>query len=557
MLQNMPFAGVPTYRQGYLSPSGVKVQYSKDWAKHHPLEGDGLRPMLYMHLWKKNKGSESKLKNIRLPDTVVYEHNFPRAWYTYDAEAREINKHPGKMLDAQSIYQHFSRTTSGCEIVAQFLTTCSVDDPDTLTPDGELLSYMEVFTAESLRDFLFNQSRKPDGILQKFVLPKSETTMRRSSQLQVSWSPLMTVVYKRTNKYHLNDTRVPVHKRAATFGGSSYLSELALVADETKNRLDVLCREVVEHVYFTDRKLITRMVLNFVIDEDNKPWLLWCSSLRVSGDSLNPRNVRIPPCLSMRIEMVNDGSSTKERVKKQLERQRNLLVMDVELYELSLDCHFGHQCNASHVREAQRMGLTPHTIDSPRLNAKIPKKHPFRNAVSYFTEAFAEDSKSSGVDESHVVNTSHRTSGPVMSYEEASVDESPEQRVKNELTAMTLDAWYLVYSSVLSELPSEMPTRLVELAEPLVVVLRTEELQQLVDILGLVRIEHVTKDGGGDGSAAKRKYRVKAELLRPGKRIDRPFSSVERDVREFFEQLFITRGQEVTQQCLANEKWIW
>ncbi|AAZ11729.1 uncharacterized protein TEOVI_000543400 [Trypanosoma equiperdum] len=570
MSSNRMFADVPTYRRGYVSPSGVKVLYSKDWAKHHPLEGDGLRPQLYLHLWKKNKGSESRLKNVRLPDTVVYEHNFPRAWYTYDAEAREINKHPGKMLDAQSIYQHFSRPTAGYEIVAQFLTTCPVDDPESLTPNGELISYSEIFTAETLREFLFNKSRKPDGILQKFVPPKGETTMRRNAQLQVSWSPLMAVVYKRTNKYRLDDHRVPVHMRAATFDGDNHLSELSLVADETKGRLDLLCREVVDHVYFTDRKLITRMVLHFRIDDDNRPWLLWCSSLRVSGDSLNPRTVRIPVTLTMRVEMLNNGSSTKDRIKKRQDRQRHLLIMDTELYELSRDNDLGHQCNASHVREAKRLGLSPKKLPKTGNNLKVPLRHPLRPAMTYFADTLLEDALrnleiNSGLPSPTLAQ--QELDAMAQKHAGASLEDKPEDRVKNELTAMALDAWYQVYSSTLSERPHEMPTQLVELSDPLMVVLKPEEFRNLLDILGLeptakASAAPVSGEGGAEtgqagGDPPTNTFRVKLGLLRPGKRLDRPLSNAERDVRNFFDDIFSERGEEIVQRCLSEEKWIW
>nr|CCC90890.1 conserved hypothetical protein [Trypanosoma congolense IL3000] len=569
MAQRGLFADVPSYHRGYVSPSGVKVQYGKDWAKHHPLEGDGLRPQLYMHLWKKNKGSESRLKKVRLPDTVVYEHNFPRAWYTYDAEAREINKHPGKMLDAQSIYQHFSRSTSGSEIVAQFLTTCPMDEPESLTTNGDPISYSEIFTAETLREFLFNKSRKPDGILQKFVVPKGETTVRRNAELQVSWSPLITVVYKRTNKHRLDDHRVPVHMRAATFDGDSHLSEFTLVADDTKNRLDLLCREVVDHVYFTDRKLITRMVLHFRIDDDNRAWLLWSSSLRVSGDSLNPRSVRIPMTLTMRVEMLNDGSSTKDRVKKRQDRPRPLLIMDTDSTSFHVTTIFGHQCNSSHVREAKRLGLQPKKLTKENTALKVPLNHPLRPAITYFADTVFKDSLR------NLEAAVGRTSPPALQREnsassdqhvETMPEDDPRDNIKNELTAMALDAWYLVYSSVLSDVPRFMATQSVELSEPLVGVLNPDELSKLLNILGLVpdtqypagegtnkEVAEVTEESKG-GNLPSRKFRVKDGLLRPGKRLDRPLSTAEREVMEFFDELFAARGEEVVQKCL-KEKW--
>ncbi|EAN91239.1 hypothetical protein, conserved [Trypanosoma cruzi] len=549
-------AGVPSYRSGYVSPSGIKIQYSNDWVKHHPLEGDGLRTLLYLHLWKKNKGSESRLKDIRLPDTVVYEHNFPRAWYTYDGEAKEINKHPGKMLDAQSIYEHFSRSTPDCDVVAQFLTTCAQDNP-AISSEGGLLTYVKFFTAESLREFLFSPERKPDGILQKFVVPKGETTMRKNSQLQVMWSPLVTVVYKRTNKQRLGDLHLPVHLRSATFDGDSHLSELSLIADESKARLESLCREVVDHFYFTDLKLITRMVLNFKIDDANRPWLLWCSSLRVSGDRLNPRNVRVPVALSMPIEVLNDGSSTRDRIIKSRDRQQQLLLLDKQLFELSRDYDFGHNCNDSHVREAKRLGLQPLSEkSSPNGQGKSFSRrnppHPLHDAMRYLRVLSTEPQ---GVDLSNCSLSSaaqqqdqqRRSRNDSVRQSQATIDDA-EDRVKSELTAMALDAWYTVYSSALSKNPTYMPTKDVFLAEPLVVSLQPPELERLVVILGLER-NPVSED--------PRSFMVNSGLIGPGRRLDRPFINAERDVREFFDELFASRGGEITQQCLANDRWIW
>lgn len=546
-------SGAPTCRQGYVSSCGIKVQYSKEWAKYHPLEGDGLRPLLYMHLWKKNKGSESRLKNIRLPDTVVYEHNFPRAWYTYDGEAKEINKHPGKMLDAQTIFQHFSKTTEGCDVVAQFLTTCTQDNSSGAQEDG-LLSYAVFFTADTLREFLFSHDRKPDGILQKFVVPKGNTTMRKNAQLQVMWSPLVAVVYKRINKHHLGDTNIPVHIRSATFEGDYHLSEMSLVADESKGRLESLCREVVDHVYFTDRKLITRMVLTFKVDDANRPWLMWCSSLRVSGDSLNPRNVRIPVALFMRTELMNDGSTTRERIQKRQERQRRLLVMDRQLFELSRDYDFGHCCNATHVREAKHIGLSPQSGRALGDYARSGQPDPLRESTRYFgipqttskTERSGSRHALSPVEQ--MLQEKREPFQSEFSLERTSADDDMAGRVKSELTAMALDAWYKVYSSTLSEDPSRMPTRDVALTEPLAMVLKPPELERLLAILGLERCP------SDDSPQA---FRVKHGLLGPGRRFDCPLINAERDVRLFFDDLFALRGAEVTQECLSNDRWVW
>ena len=68
----------------------------KNWLNSHQLEGDGLLHLLYHHLWKKNKQFQS-CPGARIPDTVVYEHNFPRAWYRYEAK-NQVSLPPQQQL---------------------------------------------------------------------------------------------------------------------------------------------------------------------------------------------------------------------------------------------------------------------------------------------------------------------------------------------------------------------------------------------------------------------------------------------------------------------------
>ena len=93
----------PRCSDNYESPSGIQIRYTNDWVKQHPLEGDGLCAQLYQYLYKNVKGREHSMSTVLLPETVVFDHNFPRAWYAYDMKNKEIIKRPGSMLDAQTM----------------------------------------------------------------------------------------------------------------------------------------------------------------------------------------------------------------------------------------------------------------------------------------------------------------------------------------------------------------------------------------------------------------------------------------------------------------------
>ena len=115
-------AAMPSaHRRSGTSPKRPSVDASSSWSSHQ-LEGDGLLPLLYHHLFKKNKQFQS-CPGARIPDTVVYEHNFPRAWYRYEAKTQEIVKLSGRFLDTAHINHSFGQPVEGTNVVAKFLFT--------------------------------------------------------------------------------------------------------------------------------------------------------------------------------------------------------------------------------------------------------------------------------------------------------------------------------------------------------------------------------------------------------------------------------------------------
>ena len=93
-----------------------------NWLKSHPLEGDGTLVNLFHYLWKKNRDLQS-CPLVRVPGTIVYEHNFPRGWYLYDGKHTELRKKTGKELDTNSIFREFSKAEDeNVEIVASYLS---------------------------------------------------------------------------------------------------------------------------------------------------------------------------------------------------------------------------------------------------------------------------------------------------------------------------------------------------------------------------------------------------------------------------------------------------
>ena len=246
---------------------------SKPWTKNHPLEGDGLLTGFYDHMWKKNKEFKS-CDEVLCPDTIVYDHNFPRGWYTYDKKNKELVKKQGKELDTSSIYNAFSKSDGDVGIVASYMH--SYED----TESGDPVTHVEFFNKEGLAEFV-NRKTKKEGILQRFLIPKG----RNNSVIQAVWSPRVCIVQRKTNVKPLHgraEGNKDPYSCAVTYEGPSHYSEDGTCAAKTTANIKQICCNIVEHFYNTEHKHITRMVLYFKVDKQNDVWLLWCGSIRVS-----------------------------------------------------------------------------------------------------------------------------------------------------------------------------------------------------------------------------------------------------------------------------------
>ncbi len=114
-------------------------------------------------LWKKNKNLDSC--KVKIPDTIVYEHNFPTGLYYFDS--KQISKKSGKELDTMTLYNDFLKfedKTHG--IIACYLS--QVEDPET----NEITNKVEYLNREGLKDFFFVRKVRDRGILQRFITPK-------------------------------------------------------------------------------------------------------------------------------------------------------------------------------------------------------------------------------------------------------------------------------------------------------------------------------------------------------------------------------------------------
>eukprot|EP01006_Ploeotia_vitrea_P015806 TRINITY_DN46148_c0_g1_i1.p1 TRINITY_DN46148_c0_g1~~TRINITY_DN46148_c0_g1_i1.p1 ORF type:complete len:610 (-),score=67.34 TRINITY_DN46148_c0_g1_i1:1194-2990(-) len=345
---------------------GTKQAAPKDrsWTKNHPLEGDGLLVNFYNHMWKKNKDFQS-CPGVQCPDTIVYDHNFPRGWYTYDQKNKELKKKQGKELDTASICTAFSRVSDpNVDIVASYLYSYESEV-------GEPVTSVEFFTKDDLGDFLNNRKTKKEGILQKFLIPKG----LNSSLIQAVWSPRVCIVQRKTNRHAINDKSYSPYERAVTYEGPSHYTDDGICAPKTTAQIKSICTNICVHFQNTEHKNITRMVLYFKVDKNDQVWLLWCGSIRISDrqhQSQMPLNLSpiftSPDQLKLNKEGDSEDSSNPNKFQKMLHS------VDKHQFKLSGDRVFQMtHCNPHPSGSGNRSSPT-HAPGSPHSGGGSPTK---------------------------------------------------------------------------------------------------------------------------------------------------------------------------------------
>eukprot|EP00761_Pharyngomonas_kirbyi_P014108 gb/GECH01014138.1/.p1 GENE.gb/GECH01014138.1/~~gb/GECH01014138.1/.p1 ORF type:complete len:620 (+),score=82.48 gb/GECH01014138.1/:1-1860(+) len=242
---------------------------SADYFNLHPLQDDPVLQLFYF-LWKKNKHTLESCPHVTIPTTIVYENNFPRAWFS---SSDGITRRTGKELDTKTIYRDLCRTGkhNHSDIVASFLSQSE-------DADGHPITSVEFFDSDDLAFFLFKRERKEHGILQRFIRSKGS----HNSVIQAVWTPHVTVAERRDNIHKLHDSKFGIYERSVTYEGPSHYSKVVFCSPKLQEAVENVCRSIVDHFYAVEHRKINRMVLYFKIDPNNTLHLLWSSFITIN-----------------------------------------------------------------------------------------------------------------------------------------------------------------------------------------------------------------------------------------------------------------------------------
>eukprot|EP01006_Ploeotia_vitrea_P008909 TRINITY_DN21121_c0_g1_i1.p1 TRINITY_DN21121_c0_g1~~TRINITY_DN21121_c0_g1_i1.p1 ORF type:complete len:474 (+),score=70.16 TRINITY_DN21121_c0_g1_i1:47-1468(+) len=263
-------------------------------------EDEGLAVGFYDLLWKKkNDKHERQCKyqnfSVNIPDTIVYNFSKPQYWYFTSrsrGEEKRVKKKKRQNLNSKTILEKFLPARSKSGIAAVYMwnnDAASYNLDEGIEPLQTAHVHQNNFNimyldAEGLRSNLLRLGQiSNNGILQAFVDPKPRVDGAiHNSMIQTYWQPNHIHFERRQNKHSLTDNRFSYEARAETFEGTfensdAYPLVSAIILDEIKT----INNMIAEHLWYVADCGVKRMVCNFKIDENNKVWFLFCSSISV------------------------------------------------------------------------------------------------------------------------------------------------------------------------------------------------------------------------------------------------------------------------------------
>ncbi|KRX07748.1 hypothetical protein PPERSA_07498 [Pseudocohnilembus persalinus] len=218
---------------------------------------------LFFHLWKKNPNNLESCPGVFVLDTVIYRWAKPSFWYSTNTQGQIIRKTQGSIKN-EDIKRKFNEGNN-FNVSAVYID-CKEKEQNQLQV---LLEGNKVFQEQleiehmekdDLDFFLFRREKSLNSILQKFIVSKDN---------------------------HNCLIKVNVNERLCTFEGPEHLLEQESQLSPTIiSDIEMSCQNIVRHISDITGNLIvvTRMVLYFKVDTENRLWLMFCTQIKTKND---------------------------------------------------------------------------------------------------------------------------------------------------------------------------------------------------------------------------------------------------------------------------------
>jgi hypothetical protein len=181
------------------------------------LNDDGVSEDLFVLLRSKDELNFGPCINI--PDTVIFKYGQVTNWYFTASDGRIKRKNKHNLFNAR-VEESFNKNILGYDVVASFISIPLDKDNQSSQATVEFLDRSD------LNDFLYSSKKEKNGILQRFVEPKSN----KNEIIRAIWSPKLCLVERAENKHLLHDRRYGLYERCVTVEGPEFYRYQLLVS---------------------------------------------------------------------------------------------------------------------------------------------------------------------------------------------------------------------------------------------------------------------------------------------------------------------------------------
>ncbi len=220
-------------------------------------------------------GATSSGLRIAIPETVVWENNIPKGWYSFDSTEGAVVRKKVETKQIQTTFLADAKYEN--DVVAVMYSISASGEKDKLE--------YQFISATELPGLLFeNRKGKGTSILQKFALPLNIT---HNDTITAIWTPTVVQVSRRQNVNNLFDERIEVNDRCVTFEGKVHQTQLMQATSRLKRQVKEACQSLVQHFSETEPKYkITRLVAHFKMDVSSRLILLMATSCRIAQTNI-------------------------------------------------------------------------------------------------------------------------------------------------------------------------------------------------------------------------------------------------------------------------------
>ena len=241
---------------------------------------DGINEQFFNLLWMKDELNFGP--SINIPDTIIFKFGQPVTWYFTSSSGKIKKKNRSNLLNAR-IEDSFTKNILGYDVIASFVSFPVNESGECNSSSAFTVEY---FDRKEFQSFLYERWETNNGILQKFIEPKTT----RNEVIRAIWSPKVILLERSLNVHQLHDHRYGLYERCVTYEGPEFYSTSApLRGPVLAGQIQKTCESVVNHISEVTyaQCQISRLVLNFKVDSRDKLWLLYSTSIRSNAPPAN------------------------------------------------------------------------------------------------------------------------------------------------------------------------------------------------------------------------------------------------------------------------------